>query len=1288
MYNHRQSCSQPDMTKIAQINCNKSLSALNQFLSFCDKNKVDIAMITEPPIKNGIPNINSKYRPMYATNPHINNQQNHQHPSNRQIVISQYHTSNPLQTSVSPQVPNNSQVPATQHHTQQISSVQSAPPVQQVSSAGLAPYSDSQISGSQQTVNHSHQTSIHQQTSVTSFQSNSNVQLTSNAQQPPANQQPSNSIPPSIVQPPVRSCIIVFNPKISPLIISSISNSDFIVVEINSFVFASAYSHPVTPIEPTIECLNDLMTYVSNKKLFITGDFNAKSIFWGPSSDDRGEKLLAAVIHHDLTILNDGVRPTFDTVRGNRRLTSFIDLTITTSNVADNISNWSVEDDIHNSDHQPILTTIANNNLRSFVSESTVKWNTNNVNWPDWATEIDKKLTEYAINENNISSIDNEQHLDLTISIFTSAVQQACNKCCSKKIRRCYNPLTLQRYKQEYLVLRQQYRARSRKVKSDAFNNHINGEGPVNCFQKVCRLMKNSGHIITKTIEGASDPVESTTKLVNALFPSDDEENDSDDQKSVRHYINNWLQKNNNISPPPPITMNELHNAIIKFKEGKAPGYDGISPKILKNLWLSFPEILLAIYNTCLKLCYMPYMWKTSVIRIIPKPGKDDYSKANAYRPIGLISTLGKTLERIIAQRISGHLINNGHLSSNQYGFIAGKSTDHAVYNLNRQIESALTTNEYVALISLDIRGAFDHAWHPFIIDQLINYRTPKYLIKMMANYQNDRRICASYGGVTCCKSTNRGVVQGSMLGPLNWNIVINDLLTRNIGPDAVMQAYADDVAIVVSSKCKTFMAIKINNILKIAYDWGIKTKLTFSENKTQIMYISKRINIPTCFPVKMNNIEIKPVDQIKILGVIFNKQLDFRPHMRYAIAKATNVYRLVMNIARKSYGLSPSVLQSIYHSFIEPIVALRQLQKPMAQITTKAYRTAPAVAILAIADFPPLHMFINQRADIVKARVTKEYVHEDSTIAVDIDDLKDMNIEPQVNIIVRQPTAMPPTRIHTKSIITNLGIGTAFIIFRQNNPILIRSYRLPKYCSLQQADLFIIMKAIEWTNTNCSQQTFILTNNIGTVQHINRNDPRKRQRLANHILKIANGNITIAWQRVNYEDTWHHRLKKRAKNTGKNRRRTYDYDLIHMNNVKKYEKKRMLIKWDDAYRSDRFGSNIKILCQHVGNARKFSHVISKFLTQTLTGHGQFGNYLVRFGISNEIECACGFPVQDVKHLLYDCHMTNRLRNDYQTAVRATTDPISIIELTAIFYANIAIFADMHRHSIHHPHLL
>ncbi|KAH9522973.1 hypothetical protein DERF_006526 [Dermatophagoides farinae] len=291
-------------------------------------------------------------------------------------------------------------------------------------------------------------------------------------------------------------------------------------------------------------------------------------------------------------------------------------------------SRWSVEDDVHNSDHRPIITVIGNSNLTTSGNESTVKWNTNNVNWSEWASVVNSKLNEYDMNENSISIIDSEQQLDLTVSIFTNVVQQACDKCCSKyiskrarcdawnkdqqlcqiiseqkriyrKIRRSYNQLALQRYKAEYFQLRQRYRSRLQVVKSDAFNNHINGEGPVNCFQKVCRLIKNSGHMITKTIEGTSNPVESTTKLVNALFPSDDEEEDNDDQKVMRNFTSQWLRKNNNFSRPPPITTYELHNAIFKFQEGKAPGYDGISPKILKNLWLSCPEIVLAIYNKC-----------------------------------------------------------------------------------------------------------------------------------------------------------------------------------------------------------------------------------------------------------------------------------------------------------------------------------------------------------------------------------------------------------------------------------------------------------------------------------------------------------------------------------------------------------------------------------------------------------------------------------------------------------------------------------------------------------------
>ncbi|KAH9528763.1 hypothetical protein DERF_002678 [Dermatophagoides farinae] len=1129
---------QQEYIKIAQINCNKSPSALQQFLSFCDKLKIDIALISEPPIRKNIPNIDKKYRPMYATNLAISSISTIHQSSNNNSTFSANHVFS------APQVTNNNQMPSNQQmlNSQQVPNnnhmpriVHHPPSSAQQVHYGLVP--NNQQSHVQQ-IAAVHQSQI--------------MQLNPSIINKQTHQHP-------II--PVRSCIVILNPLISPIIISSVSNVDFLVIEINNFVIASVYSQPVGPIDTTIKDLDNLTVYARDKRMLIGGDFNAKSSFWGPLNDDRGEQLLSAIIHNDLTVLNDGIKPTFDTTRGNQRLISYIDLTIVSQNILDNISEWSVRDDIYNSDHRPILTTINNADITSTASRTTVRWNTNNVDWPAWSAAVSDKLSEFNISDSEINIIDDQQQLDLTITMFTNVIQLCCDNFCTKyidkrarsgnwhkdtqlqqivtkqrqiyrKIRRCHNQLALQRYQQIYQQLRHQYRTHLQKLKSDAFNKDINGDGPVNCFQRVSRLIKNSGHMIFKTIEGTSDPVESTIKLVDTLFPNDDPNNDSDDQKSTRIYINRWLQKNNNLSAPPPITIQELHNAIIKFKDGKAPGYDG---------------------------------------------------------------SLAKNSEKFMA----------------------------------------LASNDNVALISLDIRGAFDHAWHPSIIQRLIDYRTPKYLIKMMANYQKDRRICVNHGGVSCYKETNRGVVQGSMLGPLNWNIVINDFLTKNLGDDTRMQAYADDIAIVVSSKCKTYLPIKINNILKMAFEWGQKSKLTFSEAKTQIMYVTRRINRPIYSPVAMNNIVIKPVEQMKILGVIFDHRLDFRPHVHHAAHKAINTYRLVNGIARKTYGLSPQVLQLIHHSIIEPIITygavvtrratryqhvinfLRQLLKPLAQKATKAYRTAPIVATSAIADFPPFELLINFRATIVESRVTKCYNHLGVDIPVDIEEAQEPATKCAITFIVREPTAITPARIFIKSILTNRGIGTAFMAFINDNRLTTKSYRLPNYGTLQQADLFAIKMAIDWTRTNLGHRTtYIVTNNIGTVDR----------------------------------DSEHYRkLKQVARRTGKHRNRSYDYDHIHLKVVKKIEYRNMLSKWDDKYKNDRFGTNIKKICQHVGDARQFSKEINRFLTHTLTGHGQFGSYLARFGISNDIGCVCGFPVQDVPHLINDCPMSNLERRRHGT---------------------------------------
>ena len=1158
---------------------------------------------------------------------------------------------------------------------------------------------------------------------ITRRQSASNNQSTSNNDQSNNNNQPA-----------VRACIILLNPSLSSIIITHLSNSDFIVANINNIIIASVYSEPNGNINNTINCVINTTNYANNNKCIIAGDFNAKSIYWGePTSDERGHEIMLTIVQCNLHILNEGNRPTFDTVRGQRRLTSCIDLTLVNDNLIDQINNWHIHDEIHLSDHRPITFTITDQCIDHQQNQSTTKWNTTNINWTEWSSDIEYQLHDHNLSATTINNINDTNELDLAVIIITVSTQFACNQHCGKyrhkrirpakwtsnqsllditkkqkaiyrKIRRCHNPFTIERLKNEYMIARQQYRDVSQSLKNDDFNKYLNGQGPENCYQKVCRMLKNSDHMVARTIEGTNSPIESTTKLVNSLFP-DDDFNDSNEQHEIRQFTKKWLEKNKNNTGVTAVSLLELNNVIHKFRDGKAPGLDGISPRILKNLWLSFPDLLLALYNACLRLKYVPYLWKSSIIRILPKPGRDDYSKTNAYRPIGLISVLGKVLERIMSIRITNHLISNGHMSDYQYGFIAGKSTDHALLNLHNDLESAITRFKHVCLISLDIRGAFDHTWHPFIINQLINYRAPKYLIQLIDAYQNDRRITASYGGVTCNKTTNRGTVQGSILGPLMWNLVVNDLLCKNFGLDVKIQAYADDVTMVVACDCIKYMPIKINKILEMAASWGRKCKLTFSESKTKIMYVSKKIARPIYPPVRMNGAIIDPVKETKILGIIIDHKLDYRPHIKYAIAKATRINRAVTGIARKSHGLSPQVLRMIYHSITEPILSygalitgravkyqhiqkiLRQMVTPMAQQAVKAYRSSSYISVTALADFPPIELFIGFRAAIATARTTGQYKYNDLPITVDINDDLNNNTTSKITTIVKEPSASPPLRIIIKSIKTTMGVGAAFMIFNSDNIIGVKHYRLAPYCMLQQADLFAIMKATNWINENSNNQTvYIITNNISTVQHINRIDRKNRQRLANEIIDKSIDNIVIAWNKVDKAEPWYHRLKKYAKITANNRSRDYDYTRMPISFVKKYEHNNMMISWNDRYLRDRFGTNIKKLCPNLHDARKFVPYVNNFVTQTLTGHGQFGAYLSKFDISNDKKCCCGFRFQSVQHLINDCQMLNHLRHDYRISINSTDDAREKTRLTAVFYGNIAMFADQHRRSIHRLH--
>ena len=125
-------------------------------------------------------------------------------------------------------------------------------------------------------------------------------------------------------------------------------------------------------------------------------------------------------------------------------------------------------------------------------------------------------------------------------------------------------------------------------------------------------------------------------------------------------------------------TLEELKRAGGRLKARTAPGIDGLSNEILKEVIRAYPEILLEAFNSCLREGRFFADWKKQRLVLLRK-GNKPLGDASSYRPICLLDTMGKLLEEIILQRLQGHMVRENGLSENQFGFRKGKSTVDAI---------------------------------------------------------------------------------------------------------------------------------------------------------------------------------------------------------------------------------------------------------------------------------------------------------------------------------------------------------------------------------------------------------------------------------------------------------------------------------------------------------------------------------------------------------------------------------------------------------------------------------
>jgi len=1108
----------------------------------------------------------------------------------------------------------------------------------------------------------------------------------------------------------VRSAIVLLDTSLRCLLLDKYSNEFIVTVQFisNSFkmLLVSVYFQPGVNIDQHLDTLTSLVTQFPGHQLLITGDINAHSEAWqSGKNDSRGEDIVRFLGSTDLYVLNRGHMPTFEVMRSGQRITSRIDVSFCNSQLLDKVVSWRVINDPVDSDHHPIITTIAARSTRNAI-DSTFKYVTKNKDMNVLTQELAFALEQLSERPGSLVPADIEQ----LATDYVATVQSVCDrmlrqrtgkakprfpwwtdelrelKCTMAKAKRKFlngtNAQQVLHYRELYLQAKKALGEAVSRAKTSNWKEFCSVQGRETAWSAFHRVVKvtNKPKALETVRVGdrtASSSSESAEMLAGHFFPDDCQEEETDDHQHIRVTCaaSNFGQNTElRATCDQDFTEYEVASVIESFSEKKAPGEDSMDAKICQAAFKANRSLLTRIYNECFRAGYFPKIWKKSLVKVIPKPGKEDYADATSLRPIGLISVFGKALEKLKVRRLTYFLRVTGALHEKQYGFLEQKSTEQALDNVVDLLQSKLDTGLHTIVISLDIKGAFDHAWHPYLFQQLQKKNCPPGIYALTRSYYSDRLVKVRYCGSEFEKSTNKGSVQGSVCGPIHWNIIMDGLLSLDFPSGVHVQAFADDGLVVISARTACDLQGKSQRTIDLITSWGKLAKLTFSESKTQVMFVSRKLKFDK--PVlQMNGELLTYVKHFKLLGVIIDHKLHFTEHVKYIVRKSASSFQKLCQAAKPTWGLCPEVIRTMYIGALEPLITyaarvwgtralqfdtnvkkLNSIQRGFLIRMCKAYRTVSAHSLLAVTGLLPLDLKIKSLCEIGKVK---------RQLAIPESLPPDADCDAPISVLTLPP---PPERyplkvhiqdapvedtadwnIYTDGSKTGEGCGFAFLVINANaEQIAEKRFKARGYCSVYQTEQNAIVEALRWCRARKIANHAIAINSdsqaaLKALMNPNSVSSATQETYALAKSLMTSGNeVTFRWVRAHAGHEWNERVDAAAKRAAsRSNHAAFTLTDFPLSYAKREAVENQWRKWQQRFAETTDGKEWhKFWIRNVRTSEKVwsRGLVNYEVTQLLTGHGCFREYLCRFRVINDPSCFCdGQADQDVQHVVHNC---------------------------------------------------
>lgn len=330
------------------------------------------------------------------------------------------------------------------------------------------------------------------------------------------------------------------------------------------------------------------------------------------------------------------------------------------------------------------------------------------------------------------------------------------------------------------------------------------------------------------------------------------------------------------------IEDHEITNAIKDVPVEKAPGDDNIDNRILMALLPRLTPHLKKLFHACLKQGYCPKHFRKSATVALRKPKRESYSITKSYRPIALLSTIGKALESIMANRIAWAAETHNLLPNLHFGGRKGISSEAAIQTLVEKIHVGWEEKLTSSLLLLDVLGAFDNVSHQRLLHNLRKRRIGSTMVDWIGSFISNREAKLRLPDYTTdWMKTGTGIPQGSPISPILYLFYNADLIDKLNSEDSISTGYIDDVAILVTGKSPEENAQRLIDLHERALNWSKKHASIFDPKKYQLVHFHGRNprendkNTSLGCDIELpGGTVIKATHSCKYLGVVMDQRL------------------------------------------------------------------------------------------------------------------------------------------------------------------------------------------------------------------------------------------------------------------------------------------------------------------------------------------------------------------------------------------------------------------------------